>query len=159
MDRAASFEEMSAEDVSYDVIEQWLNRVTDFVVGQKQVRLLYFHPPGILSFRDVVHNWLEKTAQLKAQGRFRWYTMTEMANYLNARKKVVWKLTERDTRVFLEATGPQTLAHLVWRFPSSRFGKPAVVRGSATVLEERGTWLVIAGEDRQLEVVARTLSK
>jgi hypothetical protein len=159
MDRAASFEEMSAEDVSYDVIEQWLEGVTDFVVNQKQVRLVYFHPPGILSFRDVVHNWLEKTAQLKEQGRFRWYTMTGMADFLNARKEVVWKLTERGTGVLLVATGPRTLAHVAWSFSSSRFGKPAVVRGSATVLDEKGAWIVVAGEGNQLEVAARALNK
>jgi hypothetical protein len=159
MDRAASFEEMSGEDVSYGVIEQWLEALTDFVARQEQVRLIYFHPPGILSFRQVVDNWLEKTAQLKAQGRFRWYTMTEMANFLNSRKRVMWKLSERGERAFLEAAGPQTLAHQAWRFPASRFGKPEVARGSATILKDSGGWLVVAGDDRQLEVEAGILSK
>ncbi len=69
LDRAASFEELSAEDVPFSVIQQWLEALTEFVVGHQQVRLAYFHPPGILAYRQEVHNWLEITAQLKAQGR------------------------------------------------------------------------------------------
>ena len=133
LDRAASFEELSAEDVPFSVIQQWLEALTDFVVGHQQVRLAYFHPPGILAYRQEVHNWLEITAQLKAQGRFRWYTMTQMANFLNSRKQVRWRLTERDGLASLEAADPKTLAHQAWRFPTNKYSEPTVVRGSATV--------------------------
>jgi hypothetical protein len=156
MDRAASFEEMSAEDVPYSVVQQWLEAVTDFVVSHEQVRLVYFHPPGILSFHKEVDNWLEKTAQLKQQGQFRWYTMPQIANFLNSRKKVKWKLTERDGVASLVAAGPQTLAHQTWRFPSDKFSEPTIVRGSAAIRRDTGGWLVVAGEGNQLEVEART---
>jgi hypothetical protein len=159
MDRAASFEELSGEDVSFPVIQQWLAALTGFVASRQEVRLAYFHPPGILPYRQVVHNWLEKTAQLKAQGRFRWYTMPQVANFLNSRKKVMWKLTERDGLGSLEAADSGSLAHQAWRLPMNRFGQPTVVRGSATVAQYDGVWVVVAGEGNQLEVQAKVSNR
>ena len=159
MDRAASFEEMSAEDVSYDVIQNWLERLTDFVVEERQTRLVYFHPPGILPFNQVVNRWLERTAQLKAQGRFRWYTMAQMARFLNSRKKAEWSAREQGDGVLLEAKSAETLAHLTWSFPKTRFGKPEAVRGAAAVPEQGDAWLIVAGDGNQLAVEARMLSK
>jgi len=159
LDRAASFEELSAEDVPFSVIQQWLEALTDFVVGHQQVRLAYFHPPGILAYRQEVHNWLEITAQLKAKGDFRWYTMTQMANFLNSRKQVRWRLTERDGLASLEAADPKTLAHQTWRFPGDKFEEPTVVHGSATVRQNGSAWLVVAGEGTQLELQARVLNR
>jgi peptidoglycan/xylan/chitin deacetylase (PgdA/CDA1 family) len=159
MDRAASFEELSAEDVPFAVIQQWLESLTAFVVDHQQVRLAYFHPPGILPYRDEVQNWMEITAQLKAKDEFRWYTMAQMANFLNARKQVRWRLTERDGLASLEASDSKTLAHLAWRFPADKFAKPSVVRGAATVRQFADGWVVVAGEGTQLEVQARAVTK
>ncbi len=159
MDRAASFEELTSEDVSFSVIQQWLEALTNFVVGHEQVRLAYFHPPGILPFHKEVDNWMEMTARLKAENRFRWYTMTQMAAFLNSRQRVRWKLTEENGLASLNAADPKTLAHQTWRFPTDKFSEPAVVRGTATVRQEADGWLVVAGEGTQLGVQARALGQ
>jgi hypothetical protein len=159
MDRAASFEELTSEDVPFSVIQQWLEALTNFVVGHEQVRLAYFHPPGILPFHEEVNNWMEITAQLRAQGRFRWYTMAQMADFLNSRQKVRWKLTERDGLTSLNAADHKTLAHQTWRFPADKFSEPVIVRGSAIVRQEGDGWIVVAGEGTQLDVQARTLGQ
>jgi Polysaccharide deacetylase len=159
LDRAASFEEFSGEDVSFNVIQQWLEAMADFVVNRREVRLVYFHPPGILPYREVVKNWLEKTAQLRAQGSFRWYTMAQVANFLNVRKRVTWNFTERDGLASLKAADSQTLAHQTWSLPGNRFGKPVVIRGAATVVQDGAAWLVDAGEGTEIEVQARTSGK
>jgi hypothetical protein len=159
LDRAASFEEFSGEDISFGVIQQWLEALTGFVVDRQEVRLIYFHPPGILPYQEVVHNWLEKTAQLKAQGSFRWYTMAQVANFLNSRKRVEWTLTEHDGVASLKATNSQSLAHQTWSLPADTFARPVVVRGTVTVLRNGDAWLVDAGEANQLEVQARISRK
>ena len=159
LDRAASFEEFSGEDISFDDIQRWLGTLTGFVVNRHEARLVYFHPPGILPYREVVQNWLDKTAQLKAQGSFRWYTMAQLANFLNGRKQVTWKLTERDGVASLKAFDTQTLAHQTWSFPGDSFGKPLVIQGQATVVQDGDAWLVDAGEGTQLEVQAGTSRK
>jgi hypothetical protein len=156
LDRAASFEEFSGEDVSFDEIQQWLGDLTSFVVNRHEVRLVYFHPPGILAYRTVVHNWLEQTAQLKAQGNFRWYTMTQIANFLNSRKRINWKLTEHDGLTVIEAVDSQTLDHQTWSLPVARFDKPVVSRGNAAIVQDGNSWLVVAGGGTQLEIQART---
>jgi len=156
LDRAASFEEFSGEDISFGVIQQWLEALTGFVVNRHEVRLVYFHPPGILPYRDVVHNWLEKTAELKAEGSFRWYTMSQVANFLNSRKRVAWKLTQHDGLTSLSASGPETLAHQAWSLPANKLLKPVVMVGTATVVQDGDSWLVVAGEGTRLEIQARS---
>jgi hypothetical protein len=159
LDRAASFEEFSGEDISFNMIEQWLEALTSFVVDRQEVRLLYFHPPGILPYHEIVQTWLEKTAQLKAQGSFRWYTMAQVANFLNLRKHVQWTLTERNGFASLKATDSKTLAHQTWSLPADTFDRPIVIRGTVTVSQGGGTWMVDAGEGNQLEIQARISRK
>ncbi len=159
LDRAASFEEFSGEDISFNMIQQWLEALSSFVVDRQEVRLLYFHPPGILPYHEIVQNWLEKTAQLKAQGTFRWYTMAQVANFLNLRKHVEWTLTERNGLASLKATDSKTLAHQTWSLPADTFDKPVVIQGMVTVSQDGGTWMVDAGEGNQLEIQARISRK
>jgi len=159
LDRAASFEEFSGEDISSDAIQQWLEALTGFVVDRQEVRLLYFHPPGILPYHEIVQNWLKETAQLKAQGSFRWYTMAQVANFLNLRKHVEWILTERDGLASLKANDSQTLAHQTWSLPADTFDKPVVIRGAGMVWQDGDAWVVDASEGNRLEVQARISRK
>jgi Polysaccharide deacetylase len=156
LDRAASFEEFSGENVPFDEIQQWLEAMTTFVANREEVRLIYFHPPGILPYHAVVRNWLKQTAQLQSQGAFRWYTMAQLANFLNSRKQVQWEFTERDGVASLTASNSSSLAHQTWSFPAKNFAKPLVIKGSATVSQDGDSWLVNAGDTTTLEVQART---
>ena len=54
LDRAAGFEEMSSEGYSASEIESWVTAITDFAADQRTVRLVYFHPPGILHPRPSI---------------------------------------------------------------------------------------------------------
>jgi hypothetical protein len=152
LDRAAAFEEMRSLGYSDEAIEHWLKAVTEFAVGLHSVRLVYFHPPGILDYKQVVMKWFEVTARLKAEGRFRWYTMTELANFLNSRKQVEWKLSEDRGVITLDATHPQSLEHQSWCFPAARFARPRIVQGPATIKNEDEAWTVVAGKGTQLQV-------
>ena len=49
--------------------------------SQRQVRLIYFHPPGILRYEQVVREWLQKTRNSRLRGVFRWYTMSADGNF------------------------------------------------------------------------------
>jgi len=159
MDRAAAFEEMSTDGYSDGEIERWLKAITEFTVDQRSVRLVYFHPPGILQYRSVVDKWLDLTAQMKTAGRFRWYTMTELARFLNARKQVKWRVAEDGDRVTVEATAPQSLEHETWRMPASQFAEPKVLEGSATVIKDNDAWRVVAGEGRSLQFQSERLGR
>jgi hypothetical protein len=159
MDRAAGFEELSTEGYSNSEIARWLAAITDFASDHRSVRLVYFHPPGILEYHDLVDQWLEHTARLKADGRFRWYTMTELANFLNTRKLVRWKMSENGGLISFEATHPQTLDHQTWRISASRFAEPKIIAGSAKVVRDNDAWMIIAGDGRELRFEMETLTK
>ena len=150
LDRAAGFEEMSSEGYSNSEIERWLSGITDFTADHRSVRLIYFHPPGILKYHDLVDRWVEQIGRLKADGRFRWYTMTELATFLNSRKQVKWKMSDNGGRITIEATHPQTLDHETWRILASRFAQPRIVEGSAKVVRDHEAWMIIAGEGKYL---------
>jgi hypothetical protein len=159
LDRAAGFEEMSSEGYSDTEIARWLAAATAFASDHRSVRLVYFHPPGILQYHGLVDKWLEQTAAMKADGRFRWYTMTELANFLNSRKQVKWKMSDNRGLITVEATHPQTLDHETWRISAGRFAQPKIVEGSARVVRDNDSWMIIAGEGKDLRFEIGTLTQ
>ncbi len=123
------------------------------------MRLVYFHPPGILQYHDVVDRWMEQTGRLKADGRFRWYTMTDLAAFLNSRKQVKWSLSHEGRFMKLDATDPTNLEHFAWFLPERTFTRPTVVTGSATVTKHTDGWLIVAGPGTHIEIEAEAPSQ
>jgi hypothetical protein len=159
LDRAAAFEEMSTDGYSEAEIERWLEAVTQFTVDHQSARLVYFHPPGILEYHGIVSRWMEQTARLKSEGRFRWYTMSSLANFLNARKQVKWKVSENAGVIKIEAIHPQNLEHETWRLPANSFAEPKILQGSATVIRDNDAWRIVAGKGKELQFQAARLSQ
>jgi hypothetical protein len=151
LNRAAAFEEMVKQGYSPAEIQSWLQALTDFTADHHVVRLIYFHPPGIMGYHDIVTTWMQQTGSLRDAGRFRWYTMSGLAGFLNSRKQVQWE-TSRDGEQFrITATHPQSLEHATWWLPANRFSEPAILRGSAQVVRENEAWMVIAGPGNELQ--------
>ena len=159
LDRAAAFEEMAQLGYPSDEVTEWLEALTQFVVDHRTVRLVYFHPPGVLSYRDVIDRWMEQTARLRADGQFRWYTTTELAKFLNARKAIRWNISAESGAITVSATHPSTLAHAAWRFPAAKYAQPEVTGGSAQVVRDHDAWIVIAGEGEKLHFKTRLMDK
>jgi peptidoglycan/xylan/chitin deacetylase (PgdA/CDA1 family) len=159
LDRAAAFEEMSTQGYPDAEVEQWLEAVTQFTADQRSARLIYFHPPGILPYREVISRWMEQTARLSAQGKFRWYTMTSLAMFLNSRKQVRWKMLKHGETVIIQATHPDNLEHQAWRLPARAFSEPAVVQGSAHVSRDNTAWLVVAGPGKELQFQTKVVNR
>ncbi|HKW16410.1 MAG TPA: hypothetical protein VJO35_02760 [Terriglobales bacterium] len=159
LDRAAGFEELSAENHPPEEVEQWLDSVTAFVIANHVARLLYFHPPGILPYHDVVERWVQLTAAARARHEFRWYTMTELAQFLNQRKEIKWRTAEHNGSLTVEASHPHSLAHFAWQLPVEDYGRPTILSGNATVTEADSAWMVVAQSDLKLTFEARELSQ
>jgi hypothetical protein len=157
LDRAAAFEEFPREGYSDAEVSTWLDSVTQFVSHHHVVRLVYFHPPGIIHYHSIIDQWVEQTAQLKAAGQFRWYTMTEMANFMNTRKSVRWKVAQKDGRIIIDAEHPVTLQHLTWWLPGNKYSRPEFSNGSGAVFQAKGGWIVVAGNVKQLQIAARMI--
>jgi hypothetical protein len=151
LDRAAGFEEMGSEGYSDFEVGRWLDAITAFASNHQTVRLIYFHPPGILPYQHVVEDWLHQTADLRAKGTFRWYTMTELANFLNSRKQVEWKVSIRGKLMSIKATHPQNLEHATWHLSSAKFAEPRIIQGSAKVVRSQDAWMIVAGQGTMLQ--------
>ena len=157
LDRAAGFEELSQEGYSTDEVEAWLSAITHFVTEHHVVRLIYFHPPGILPYHDVIERWLIETrAAHEAQG-FQWYTMTDLASFLNERKQVHWKTTEHDGVLTIDASHPRSLAHFSWQLSAIQYAEPRMVKGDATVRKDGDSWIVVAHTGNELEFESRVV--
>lgn len=152
LDRAAGFEEMSDEGYSNSEVGRWLYAITKFASDHQSVRLIYFHPPGILPYKRIVEKWLQQTARMRTNGTFRWYTMTELATFLNSRKQVDWKVSRRGKLMSIEATHPQSLEHATWHLSSDKFAEPRIVQGSAKVIREKDAWMIVAGQGNRLQI-------
>jgi hypothetical protein len=151
MGKEASLEEMGFDDVPISAVRDWLLAVTDFTVRQHEARLVYTHPYGAERFFGTLRTWLDNANTIEKEGRFRWYTMAELAGFLNQRDLVRWTLIHDSTgTVTLRASHPTTLAHQTWAFPQEYYGDARVVQGKATIRVEDGMVIVAAGDGRQL---------
>jgi len=159
LNQAAAFEEMEQEGYSHLEVEHWLEAVSQFAADHHSVRLVYFHPPGVINYRDVVDKWMQQTGSLQTEGRFRWYTMTDLARFLNSRKQVNWTISDEAGHIAIAASHPQSLDHFTWRLPASRFTQPVIEGGTARVVRDDDSWMVIAGDSKQVRFETKLVSK
>jgi hypothetical protein len=157
---AASLEEMRREGLSEKMVSNWFSQTTAFVAQEHEIRLLYSHPQDVPShFQLALKSWFQQTDALARDGEFRWYTITEVARFLNRRSEARWIFQRTNNGVArFEATHPQSLAHITWIFPKQRYGKPILVSGLAEVHASGNNWLVVAGEGKDLKLETRVLS-
>jgi len=159
LNKDAAFEEMMKHGVQGTEIEQWLQAMSSFTADHRCIRLLYFHPPGILGYHQAVDEWLAQTSELQNKGQFRWYTMAEIARFLSSRKQVQWKTSESGGRFTVLATHPQTLEHETWHLPAAKYGEPVVDRGNAKVMRDNDSWMVIAGPGAELQFESKVVGQ
>ena len=123
--------------------EGWLTDLSHFSVDYRTSRMIYFHPPGALPFATSVQNWMNDAQAMKSAGRFQWYTMTRLGNFLNARNGVNWRSYRlADGSHLIQASHPTSLAEQTWVLPKSQYLRPVLYRGSAVIREEATEWVV-----------------
>ena len=153
MGKYAALEEMGFDNISNSVVRQWLLETANFAGTHDSAHLIYTHVVGSTRYIGALQTFLQRTGQLSAQHRFRWYSMTQLADYMNARKAVDWTLAATNNHsVLLEAQAPASLEHQTWVFPKSQYSEPQVRQGTATVREQDSKWMVTAGKGKQLAV-------
>jgi hypothetical protein len=148
----ASFEEMEGDGLSNSMVRQWLVEIADFASQAHAARLFYTHPFGATKYIQALSAWMDHTAGLAQQGRFRWYTMTALANFLNARKAVQWSVKATGSAVILEASHAKSLNHQTWIFPKSAYGEPRTLQGRAEITDVDDAWLVTAEDCNHLRI-------
>lgn len=155
--KAASLEDMHFSHVPDAEVAAWLRDMSDFVSRQRVSRLIYMHPPGANYYPDALLSWLSKTAELQQRGVFRWYTMSGLADFLNARQQVEWRAgRSRDRKTLLiTATHSRSLAHQTWFLPREMYERPQILAGNARIVKQPDRWIIIAGDGSRLAFSAR----
>jgi hypothetical protein len=144
---------MNFDDVPIAAVQQWLMAITDFTAREHTARLVYTHPFGAERFFPTLRMWLDNADALEKQGRFRWYTMTDLARFLARREAIRWTLLRDDaTHVTLRALHPDSLDHDTWVFPGQSYSEARVVRGGAGVRVQDGMLFITASDCKRLEV-------
>jgi hypothetical protein len=153
--RYATFEEFQTAALPKKDVMDWYRSSIDFAVAQNTSRMIYMHPNGANVWPDVLQDLL---AYAKTQGpqRFRWYTMTRLADFMTARLGVTW--TERRDKYGVssfEVTHSSSLNEMVWMLPKARYaGLPTSKDGSVTVSDQGSDWAVRTGNTRRASFTA-----
>jgi len=156
----ATLEEFSAAGIPREQISQWLATLVDFVVEHRTSRLIYFHPPGAANFPQVITDLLEKAEQLRANKKFAWHTMTELAEFYTSRGKVNWTVrADKSNTSHFEASHATDLKQQTWLLPKSRYQTPRVTHGTGHIQESGDDWLVIADGGRSLAFTAKMIAR
>jgi hypothetical protein len=152
----ASLEEFHKYGIPRPAVLEWLKRLSSFTASSHEIRLFYSHPPGIQDYSQEMFEWLRYNQRLEVQRTFRWYKMSEVAQFLSRREKASWTEKEGpgETRVF-EAASSETLKSLTWCLPKTVYAEPAADAKLAGVSQDERCWLVRAGDVKSLRFVAR----
>ena len=148
----ASLEEMSIDQVPEATVQSWLLGIADYTSESHNARLVYSHPLGATIYIPALQAWMKHTKELVGQGKFRWYTMTGMAEFLNRRTGVQWTLSRAGEKQLLEASHPNGLEHQAWMFSKTQYRQLRATHGTATIRSADNWWIVTAGNCKQLTV-------
>ena len=148
----ACFEEMGMGSVPASDVRNWLLNITDFASQLHLARLVYSHPIGAIGYINALQSWFEHADQLASNGQFRWYTMTQLADFLNARQEVTWNITRHGAGIQLTAEHSRTLQHQAWMLHDRQYEQPKIMEGSADVRDQDGYWIVAARDCKRLKL-------
>ncbi|MCO5399621.1 polysaccharide deacetylase family protein [Ralstonia soli] len=151
----STIEEAYMSSIPEPEIAAWLTSLVKFTTDTGEVRLIYFHPPGAVRYLHAIDALMDAADAQEARKRFRWHTITQMAEFAERREKTVWQVTSARGDLRLNAENPQTLNELTWLFPVDRYDEPRVEDGQASVNREGDNWRVVAGAGNKLAVAAR----
>nr|WP_295784659.1 hypothetical protein [Rhodoferax sp.] len=150
LNQIASFEEASDNSVPGDYMGDWLVSSAEFAADSATVRTFYSHPSGWKLYFGAIEQWFKRTAELLHDGRFHWYTMEQMAEFLNRREQVQWQVMRRQDKDVFQASHTTDLTGMAWRLPKVRYERPVLEQGAADIREADDAWTVVAKEGKSL---------
>lgn len=151
----ATIEEAYMSNIPEPEIAAWLTSLVKFTTDTGEIRLIYFHPPGAVRYLHAIDALMDAADAQAAHKRFRWHTITQMAEFTERREKTVWQMTSDRGDVHVRAENAETLNELTWLFPVDRYAEPRVEAGQASVIREGNNWRVVAGAGNKLAVAAK----
>jgi hypothetical protein len=141
----ATFEEFQEFNVPQQDVMDWYRAMVDFTMSQNTHRMIYAHPPGANRWINVLQDLIWYAAT-KTGAKFKWYSMTRMADFMAKRNGVQWQqstLVNGDQS--FSASHPGGLKEMVWMLPKARYLQPVVGTVAMGTVSDGGSfWLVKA---------------
>lgn len=138
----ATFEEFDEFGISDRQSAQWLIDLQSFVVNHRTNRMFYNHPPGAAAHLKPVNVVLNRGDSLEDRNRFRWYSMTQVADFSQRRLQTTWSTSNVGLLSTITATNPQGLDDVTWLLPKKRYTLPWVIYGRGSVGWDSDNWIV-----------------
>ena len=152
----ATFEELDQPYSSRNEedIARFLEELANYTADNRVARLFYFHPPAADEYEDVLLRLERQTDTLAAEQRFRWYTMEQLADFMDQRDLVQWQVVARPGMKERELVAKTTadLRDMSWIFPLETASGFNVTQGKATSHRDASNWIVTAEEGKTLVV-------
>lgn len=153
--RVATFEELAISDppLTAPGMTSYLAALTHYVVSHHVARLFYFHPPASTLHLPSLDRLMVESRREAEQGRFQWYTMEQLSDFMNRRALAQWQATPGEgLRGGFTASSSAQMDRLAWVIPKGERTEVKVVRGTASVREDGPNWIITAGPGQELEV-------
>jgi len=150
----ASIRDFGFRRLPVDVVSEWFVTSTQFVALHHQARLMYFHPADFKFFPQYLESlkaWLTEAKILSTAGVFRWYSMVDLAKFLNKRRKVSWEVERNENYQIIKATHPENLEEQTWLIRKDACKKPEITVGKGLIREDEQYWMVSSGKSSNLE--------
>ena len=140
---AAVFEEFQDLQFAQADVSQWYSDLIDFAIENETNRMIYAHPPGAADWPNVITSLMTYARQKQAAGLFKWYTMPQLANFMNLRATVTWSSAVSTTgKMRVIASHPTSLKTMAWAYPKTLYSQPVAVSGTMTIVDQGTDWLV-----------------
>ncbi len=149
--KLAAFEEFDEEDLSDEAVKGWLTAAADYAAETGNLRTIYSHPHGFYRYPEALRALFARTRALRAEGRFRWTTMSGAADFLNRREQAAWSYAGTGDQLTLKASHPADLSGLAWEVPKAADRPPRVTAGEGRVEDIGRAWRVVAGPGQRFE--------
>jgi len=144
----SSFQEMDWNNVSKEELEEWLFSTLDYVIKNKNTRLIYSHlydfinnPKYIKSFLD----FLDKIEYEVENGNLNINTMTYFTNYIHKHLNTEYQFVKTDDHLEVELKNNDGLKGLTVVVPKLDYMKP--INSSFKMEEDDNNYYCICTED------------
>ena len=158
--RLATFEELPRHGLPLAPMTSFITQLMHYTRDHGMVRLFYFHPAAAPEFGAALTQMHAHAQSLLASGRWRWYAMNALADFMQRRRSVqwTWEPGSAEHAPGLSAHSRQSLQGMAWVFPAGIARGLHLIEGQADLIEEAdGRWRVVAGDVKRLRLHWQTL--
>ena len=157
----ATLDELPQAGLNEAQMLAFIGELLDYTQRHGVVRLFYFHPASAPDFMATLGRLQPVGQRLQADGAWRWYGMSALAQFLQRRQTVQWSLrpTATGEPASLSAHSPLGLEGMAWVFPPGTGQGLHLSEGRADIIAlPNGGWRVVAGECHSLTLHWQRLS-